>query len=75
MTPDRFRKCLDVLGWSQRGVADTLGCADSLTRGWARGKGTIPADVAAWLEDRARHAEATPPPQDWRRRPALERAA
>ncbi|WP_424138647.1 nuclease [Roseomonas chloroacetimidivorans] len=74
MTPTRFRECLDALHWTQRGLATILGCADTLTRGWASGRGTIPEPVAEWLEERARQAAETPPPEDWRR-PRFGRAA
>lgn len=34
MTPDRFRKCLTALHWSQRGLADTLGVQERQVRRW-----------------------------------------
>ncbi|WP_018261868.1 hypothetical protein [Methylobacterium sp. WSM2598] len=68
MTPDRFRECLGLLRWSQRGLAETLECDDRLVRRWASGEAEIPASVAAWLETLGQaHAEA-PPPKAWRRR-------
>ncbi len=62
ITPTRLRECLDVLGWSQRGLATLLNRPEGTVRQWARGTVTPPSDVAAWLEARARHAENTPPP-------------
>ncbi len=66
MSPQRFREVLAVLHWSQRGLAEILGCADSLTRGWARGRSTVPPAVAAWLEDLAAFHARHPPPERWR---------
>jgi transcriptional regulator with XRE-family HTH domain len=74
MTPDRLRAILALLHWSQRGLADVLGCSDSLTREWARGKQTIPQAIAEWLERLAAAHEANPVPADWRR-PRFGRAA
>lgn len=62
MTPTRLRECLDVLGWSQRGLAGHVAYAEGTVRMWARGALPVPSDVAKWLETRARHAERTPPP-------------
>ena len=66
MTPQRLREVLALLHWSQRGLADTLGCADSLTRGWARGRSVVPDGVAAWLEELAAFQAQHPPPERWR---------
>ena len=68
MTPDRIRECLAMLRWTQRGLADALGCDDRLVRRWASGDAEIPASVAAWLETLARVHAATPPPAGWKRR-------
>ncbi len=62
MTPTRLRECLDLLHWSQRGLARILGRDAGTVRQWARGAVVIPVDVAAWLEKRATHASKTPPP-------------
>jgi DNA-binding transcriptional regulator YdaS (Cro superfamily) len=70
MTPDRLRESLALLGWTQRGLARLLGRQEGTVRQWARGAVTIPADVAAWIEQRARHAARTPPP----RRPAAHQS-
>ena len=66
MTPQRLREVLALLHWSQRGLAGTLGCADSLTRGWARGRSAVPAAVAEWLEELAAFHARHPPPERWR---------
>lgn len=62
MTPTRLRECLALLAWSQRGLAALLGRQEGTVRQWARGVVQIPAEVATWLEARARHAERYPPP-------------
>jgi DNA-binding transcriptional regulator YdaS (Cro superfamily) len=62
MTPARFRECLAVLDWTQRGLARLLSRPEGTVRQWARGAVQIPPAVAAWIETRARHAERTPPP-------------
>ena len=68
MTADRLRECLDLLRWSQRGLADALKCDDRIVRRWASGDAEIPASVAAWLETLGKiHAEL-PPPTGWKRR-------
>lgn len=72
MTPNRFRNCLAVLGWTQRGLAANLQCDDRLVRRWASGEAEIPPGVAAWLETLAKVHEAAPPPQGWKRRAAKE---
>ena len=68
MSPDRFRECLGLLRWTQRGLADVLKCDDRLVRRWGSGDADIPASVAAWLETLGKvHAEL-PPPLGWKRR-------
>lgn len=67
MTTDRLRAILAALGWSQRGLAAILGCPDTLTRGWARGRSPVPPAVASWLERLAVAHEAEPLPPGWRR--------
>jgi hypothetical protein len=62
MTPTRLRECLDLLHWSQRGLARILDRDEGTVRQWARGAVVIPVDVAAWLQARATHASKTPPP-------------
>lgn len=63
MTPARLRECLDTLAWTQRGLARLLERQEGTVRQWARGAVQLPADVAVWLEARARHAEKHPPPR------------
>lgn len=63
MTPTRLRECLEVLAWSQRGIAKLLGRQEGTVRQWARDAVQIPDDVATWLETRAKHAEMHPPPR------------
>jgi len=63
MTPDRFRACLAVLDWTQRGIASLLGINFVTVQRWATGKLKIPSDIAAWLETLARCHEANPRPE------------
>lgn len=63
MTPDRFRECLDLLCWTQRGLAKILGNSEGTVRRWARGSSPIPNSVATWINERAEHAESTPAPK------------
>lgn len=62
MTPERLRECLTALCWSQRGLARNLNKAEGTVRQWARGKLSIPEDVAVWLERCGRFMEENPPP-------------
>ncbi|MXV44300.1 nuclease [Saccharibacter sp. 17.LH.SD] len=62
MTPERFRECLLLMHWSQRGFARIVDRAEATVRQWARGKVTIPSDVAEWLEKGASFIESNPPP-------------
>lgn len=62
MTSDRFRECLALLHWSQRGLADALEMDERQVRRWAAGA-TIPRPIADWLEKLARYHERNPPPQ------------
>jgi ribosome-binding protein aMBF1 (putative translation factor) len=64
MTPDQFRACLDLIGWSQRGLAARLQMDERQVRRWAAGA-DIPRPIAAWLEDLALFHERHPAPQ-WR---------
>jgi transcriptional regulator with XRE-family HTH domain len=63
MTPTRFRECLALLDWTQRGVARLLGRQEGTVRQWARGVVSIPGDVSEWLERLARCHEQNPPPK------------
>ena len=53
MTPDRFRECLAVLHWSQRGLADILDTHPTTVRRMAIGAAAIPGNVGIWLEELA----------------------
>ncbi len=63
MTPTRPRDCIELLGWTQRGLARMLDRPEGTVRQWVRGVVRIPEIVAAWLEVRAKHAEEHPPPK------------
>ena len=73
MTPSRFRECLVLLHWSQRGLAEMLYCDDRLVRSWAQGSEPVPETIAGWIEKLAstREAAASPTAQrrmrSWRR--------
>lgn len=62
MTPAHLRHTLAALHWTQRGLADILGMDERQVRRWAAGQYPVPADIAEWLERRARSMEADPPP-------------
>jgi ribosome-binding protein aMBF1 (putative translation factor) len=63
MTPDRLRQCLELLGWSQRELANQLRRPEGFIRQAARGRADLLPEDAAWLEERAQAAERTPPPR------------
>ena len=48
MTPALLRSALDVLGMSQRGLADALAWDERQVRRWFQGA-PVPPDVVAWL--------------------------
>ena len=68
LSPSGLREALAALHWSQRGLAEALGCDDRLVRRWASGDAAIPGDVAAWLSALAGIHQDNPPPQAWRSR-------
>ena len=68
MTPTRLREVLDALHWSQRDLADLLGCNERLVRRWAAGQAGLPSPVAAWIETRFADHQHNPPPTEWRTR-------
>ena len=70
MTPGRLRECLAALRWSQRGLAEALGCDDRLVRRWASGDASVAPDVAEWLERAATFHADNPAPVEWKRRAA-----
>ena len=63
MTPARLRACLAACDWTQRGLARLLDRPEGSIRQWLRGEGSIPYDVAGWLERVAAFHEANPPPR------------
>ena len=62
MTPPEFRLCLDLLAWSQRGLARLLGLDDRSVRRWASGQNAIPGNIAHWLATLAAFHAKHPPP-------------
>ncbi len=69
MTPTRLREILDELHWSQRDLADLVGCNERLVRRWAVGKPEAPGPLADWLEERLTLHRRHPAPS-WRQRGA-----
>ena len=63
MTPTRFRECLALLRWSQRGLAEALNRDEGLVRMMARGTRPIPDDLGEWLETLAAVHAAHPAPE------------
>ena len=66
MDSTRFRECMDLLGWSQRQLADYLDIGVTSVQRWAMGRIVIPDNVAAWLEARAAHMVRYPYPEGWK---------
>jgi ribosome-binding protein aMBF1 (putative translation factor) len=62
MTPNEFRICLEMLAWSQRGLARLLRRDERLVRRWASGENEIPAEIATWLAALADFHARRPPP-------------
>ena len=62
MNADRFRECLALLCWSQRGLAAILDMDERQARRWAAGA-DIPETVAAWLDKLARFHDRHPAPE------------
>ena len=60
MTAARFRECIAMLHWSQRGLAEILYCDDRLVRRWAQGSEPVPESIARWMEKMAGVREASP---------------
>jgi hypothetical protein len=63
MTPTERRECLNLLHWSQRGLADVLGWDESTVRRWMRNDGEAPAEIDDWLARLADFHRAYPPPR------------
>ena len=68
VTTDRFRQCLALLRWSQRGLAEILDTHPTTVRRMATGSAAVPDNVAEWLEELAAVHEARPVPAGWQRR-------
>jgi transcriptional regulator with XRE-family HTH domain len=68
MTPCQLRDALAALRWSQRGLAEALGCDDRLVRRWASGDAVMPPDIALWLGHLSQFHRSNPPPETWRTR-------
>jgi hypothetical protein len=63
MTPDRFRECLEILHWSQRGFGDNiLQIGNREVRKWASGEAPVPVRIADTLERLAEFHTANPFP-------------
>ncbi|MBI0435867.1 hypothetical protein [Roseomonas sp. KE0001] len=61
MTPERFTECLDLIGWTKRGLARHLGCDAAAVRRLANGHRPIGSDLETWLEVLAAvHAPLSP---------------
>jgi hypothetical protein len=68
MTHERLRACLDIMGWSQRGLGRMTGYHEASARLWGVGGGPVPPDIAAWLETLCAFMLAHPcpsPPPPW----------
>lgn len=69
MTHDRLSACLDILGWSQRHLADRLDIQVGRVRRWASPPGRrhtpVPPAVAEWIERRVEAVEKDPRPIGW----------
>jgi ribosome-binding protein aMBF1 (putative translation factor) len=63
MTPERFRECVEHIGWSMRSLADQLGMHETRTRRWADGSYPVPKEIERWLEKLAAVHERYPAPQ------------
>ena len=68
MTAEAFNAALEALRWSQRGVADALGCDVKIVHRYAHGIADIPDSIALWLATLAEFHVKNPPPADWKRR-------
>lgn len=62
MTPDRFRECLDAIGWTGRELGRQLSVDERQVRRWA-GSAGIPDRIAEWIERLAQFHEANPSPR------------
>lgn len=62
MTPNKFVKCLDAIGWSKMHLAEQLGVSEIRARRWSTGASPIPELVEDWLERLAALHRKNPPP-------------
>ena len=62
MASARLRECIDVVGWTQRGLVRVLGRHEGSIRQWACGVVQMPGDVALWFERLAECHQSKPPP-------------
>jgi hypothetical protein len=67
VTPDRYRQCLEAIGWTPWGLAARLGVHETRTRRWGTGRYEIPEPVAQWLEALAAAHTKRPSPAGWER--------
>lgn len=65
MTPERFKECVDTIGWTGHGLAAILGVHETRTRRWGTGRYPVPQNVADWLERLAAFHEKHPFPKGW----------
>ena len=62
MTPERFKECLDAIGWTGRELGRQLGIDERQVRRWA-GSAGLPDRIGEWIEKLAQFHEANPPPR------------
>jgi hypothetical protein len=60
-----FSTQLLALGWTRRWLADYLAVPEATVRRWCNAQGRIPANVATWLELRARLHRLHAFPEGW----------
>ena len=63
MTASTFRRHIEALGWTQRGLAALLGVSHNTVHRWALDQAVIPERYAVWIEDVARFIKQHPPPE------------
>lgn len=61
MTPERYKHCLDVLGWSPAVMSDRARVDLRQVRRWGS-TATVPPGIAGWLESIVQLVEDGPPP-------------
>ena len=62
MTPERFKECLDAIGWTGRELGRQLGVDERQVRRWA-GSAEVPDQIAKWIEHLAQFHKANPAPR------------